>query len=76
MLGAGLAGMTAAHELAGCDLVVLEALDRVGGRTFSGEHGGYWYNLGAQFVWDRRTLASAANWAWTCSTRRVRTPPW
>lgn len=57
VLGAGLAGMTAAHELVGRDLVVLETLDRVGGRTLSGEHGEYWYNLGAQFVWDRRTLA-------------------
>jgi protoporphyrinogen/coproporphyrinogen III oxidase len=57
VLGAGLAGMTAAHQLAGRDLVILETLDRVGGRTLSGEHGEYWYNLGAQFVWDRRTLA-------------------
>lgn len=57
MLGAGPAGMAAAYELAGCDLGVLETLDRVGGRTFSGEHGEYWYNLGAQSVWDRRTLA-------------------
>lgn len=57
ILGAGLAGMTAAHRLRDRDLLVLETLDRVGGRTMSGEHGEYWYNLGAQFVWDERTLA-------------------
>jgi oxygen-dependent protoporphyrinogen oxidase len=56
VLGAGLAGMTAAHELRDRDVIVLETLDRVGGRTLSGRHGEYWYNLGAQFVWDRRTL--------------------
>jgi oxygen-dependent protoporphyrinogen oxidase len=57
VLGAGLAGMTAAHQLRDRDLVVLEEQDRVGGRTFSGRHGEYWFNLGAQFIWDRRTLA-------------------
>jgi oxygen-dependent protoporphyrinogen oxidase len=48
--------MSAAYELREHDVVVLEALDRVGGRTLSGQHGDYWYNLGAQFVWDDRTL--------------------
>ena len=56
ILGAGLAGMTAAYNLRDRDVVVLETRDRVGGRTLSGEHGGYWYNSGAQFVWDERTL--------------------
>lgn len=56
ILGAGLAGMTAAYYLRNRDVVVLERRDRVGGRTLSGEHGGYWYNSGAQFVWDDRTL--------------------
>src|SRR5919197_696886 len=50
----GLAGMTAAHQLRDRDVIVLEELDRVGGRTLSGRHAEYWYNLGAQFVWDRR----------------------
>jgi protoporphyrinogen/coproporphyrinogen III oxidase len=45
VLGAGLAGMTAAYQLRDRDLVVLEELDRVGGRTLSGRHGEYWYNL-------------------------------
>ena len=57
IVGAGLAGMTAAHELRDRDLVVIEKDDRVGGRTLSGRHGEYWYNSGAQFVWDKRTLA-------------------
>ncbi len=57
IVGAGLAGMTAAHELRDRDLVVVEQEDRVGGRTLSGSHGEYWYNSGAQFVWDQRTLA-------------------
>ncbi len=57
ILGAGLAGMTAAHHLRDRDIVVIESRDRVGGRTLSGEHGGYWYNSGAQFVWDARTVA-------------------
>ena len=56
IVGAGLAGMTAAHELRDRDLVVLEADSRVGGRNLSGRHGDYWYNSGAQFVWDDRTL--------------------
>ncbi len=57
IVGAGLAGMTAAHELRDLDLVVVEKEPRVGGRTLSGTHGEYWYNSGAQFVWDDRTLA-------------------
>ncbi|HET7465896.1 MAG TPA: NAD(P)/FAD-dependent oxidoreductase [Candidatus Dormibacteraeota bacterium] len=56
ILGAGLAGMTAAYNLRDRDVVVIEARDRVGGRTLSGEHDGYWYNSGAQFVWDSRTV--------------------
>jgi len=57
ILGAGLAGMTAAYHLRDRDVVVIESRDRVGGRTLSGEHDSYWYNSGAQFVWDARTLA-------------------
>jgi oxygen-dependent protoporphyrinogen oxidase len=57
ILGGGLAGLTAAYQLKDRDVLVLEARDRVGGRTLSGEYDGYWYNSGAQFVWDQRTLA-------------------
>jgi protoporphyrinogen/coproporphyrinogen III oxidase len=56
IVGAGLAGMVAAYELRDRDIVVFEAADRVGGRTMSGSHGEYWYNLGAQFIWDQRTI--------------------
>jgi protoporphyrinogen/coproporphyrinogen III oxidase len=56
IVGAGLAGLTAAYELSDRDMVVIEQRDRVGGRTLSGTHLDYWYNAGAQFVWDRRTL--------------------
>src|SRR5436309_14844356 len=56
ILGAGLAGLTAAYHLRDRDIVVIESRDRVGGRTLSGRHGAYWYNLGAQFVWDPRTV--------------------
>src|SRR5207248_517760 len=52
----GLAGLTAAYHLRDRDIVVLESRDRVGGRTLPGRHGAYWYNLGAQFVWDPRTV--------------------
>ena len=36
ILGAGLAGLTAAYHLRDRDIVVLESSDRVGGRTLSG----------------------------------------
>ena len=60
ILGAGLAGTTAAYHLRDRDVVVIESRDRVGGRTLSGEHDSYWYNSGAQFVWDARTVATGS----------------
>jgi monoamine oxidase len=55
VVGAGLAGLTAARELsgAGLDVRVLEARDRVGGRTLSqsvGEHPNDLIELGGQWV--------------------------
>lgn len=52
VIGAGLAGLTAARELTrrGFDVVVLEGRDRVGGRTFSATLAGVPVDRGASFV--------------------------
>jgi len=47
IVGAGIAGLTAAWELRDRDLSVLEATARVGGRMMSVPRGRYWLNLGA-----------------------------
>src|ERR1700691_1642410 len=52
IVGAGVAGLTAARELTkrnvGC--LVLEARDRVGGRTLSQKVGRDWLDLGGQWI--------------------------
>lgn len=52
VVGAGLAGLTAARRLQaqGASVVVFEARDRVGGRTLSQEAGGAVFDLGAQWL--------------------------
>jgi len=52
VIGAGLAGLTAARELTrqGFDAVVLEGRDRVGGRTKPARLAGHPVDLGASFV--------------------------
>jgi monoamine oxidase len=61
IVGAGLAGLTAARRLAtaGADALVLEARDRVGGRTLSQSAGSAVFDLGAQWLGPthRRMLA-------------------
>jgi oxygen-dependent protoporphyrinogen oxidase len=59
ILGAGIAGMTAAYELRERDVLVLEARDRVGGRTKSGGDDRAWYNVGAQLITSPRMIAFA-----------------
>jgi monoamine oxidase len=52
VVGAGFAGLTAARDLrkAGVSVVVLEADDRVGGRSMPGSIAGYVVDLGGQWV--------------------------
>lgn len=55
IVGAGLAGLTAAHEIqrAGLKCLILEARDRVGGKTFSAPlEGGGVVDLGAAWIND------------------------
>jgi monoamine oxidase len=59
VVGAGFAGLMAAHELAraGADVRVLEARARVGGRVFSREiEGGAVIEMGAEFILPGNTL--------------------
>lgn len=52
VVGAGVAGLTAAHDLAaaGWDVIVLEARDRVGGRTWTHEIAGAPVDLGGSWI--------------------------
>jgi monoamine oxidase len=55
VVGAGLSGLIAAREIAraGRGVRVLEARDRVGGRTLSAAHGGQIVDLGGQWIGDK-----------------------
>lgn len=59
VLGAGVAGLTAAHALrkGGFEVRVLEARDRVGGRTFSGTLAGAAVDWGGQWIGEGQPLA-------------------
>jgi monoamine oxidase len=52
VVGAGFAGLVAARQLerAGKSVVVIEARDRVGGRTFTETHHDTWIDLGGQWI--------------------------
>ena len=61
VIGAGLAGLTAAHALhaAGHGVTVLEARDRVGGRTLTAHGADGAVDLGASWIWPHERLAHA-----------------
>ncbi|NPC97984.1 protoporphyrinogen oxidase [Nocardioides sp. zg-DK7169] len=56
VVGAGLAGLTAAHDLAarGSEVVVLEAADRVGGKVRRADVAGVTVDVGAEAMLNRR----------------------
>lgn len=57
VIGAGLAGLVATHELldAGHTVTCIEARDRVGGRAFSVQSGSTAIDLGATWYWSNET---------------------
>jgi monoamine oxidase len=61
IVGAGVAGLTAARELTrqGISCRVLEARDRVGGRTLSQKLGHDWIDLGGQWIGPRQERLAA-----------------
>jgi monoamine oxidase len=75
IVGAGLAGLTAADELAnrGLDVAVIEARDRVGGRTCSRRVAGQAVDMGAEHVGPRhrRVLALAKRFGLRTEQSRV-----
>lgn len=57
VVGAGIAGLTAAHDLArepGLDVLVLEATPRIGGKLLTAEVGGVAVDVGAEAMLARR----------------------
>ncbi|MCE0447786.1 FAD-dependent oxidoreductase [Streptomyces tricolor] len=61
MIGAGIAGLAAAHRLLGrARVTVLEAGDRVGGKLLPGEIAGVRVDLGAESMLARRPEAVAS----------------
>lgn len=56
ILGAGIAGLSAAYELREQNILVLDKRDRIGGRTLSGGANDAWFNLGAQLITSPRLI--------------------
>jgi monoamine oxidase len=85
VVGAGFAGLTAARELGtrGLRVAIVEARDRIGGRTFVTEQGGQkyeiggtWVHWGQPFVWSelhRYGLAVSESLSGTADTMSVLT---
>lgn len=60
IIGAGLAGLSLAHELKGiADVAIFEKSWRAGGRITSRDHSPYWFDHGAQFFTVRSTQFKA-----------------
>lgn len=62
VIGAGLAGLSAANRLqgAGLKVLVLEARDRIGGRTWTIEHQGLALDMGASWLHGQKNNSLAA----------------
>lgn len=56
IVGAGLAGLTAARELGQIDGAVFEQYSRAGGRIYTNAQNGIYYDLGALFAYDPKRL--------------------
>lgn len=56
IIGAGLAGLSAAYELNGYETIILESTDRVGGRVFTKSSHGVSYELGAIFAFNKNII--------------------
>lgn len=86
VVGAGFAGLTAARELGskGLRVAVVEARDRIGGRTLVADHGGQryevggtWIHWGQPFVWaelHRYGLSITESVSGTADTMSLLTP--
>jgi hypothetical protein len=59
IIGAGYTGLTAARDLAttGCKVLLLEARDRIGGRTYTTEIDGHLFEMGGTYIhWAQPNL--------------------
>lgn len=78
VVGAGIAGLTAAHVLtkAGAQVTVLEATDRVGGRMSTDRHDGFVIDRGAQFMSSEYQLLRSIAGELNLSGEVVEACPW